>query len=128
MNKVFLIGNLTKDPEIMTTQNGNSITRFTLAVQSRFKNEDGEKDCDFINCVAWKTLADNIYKYLKKGKKCSIVGSIKTRSFDAPDGTKRYVTEINCEEIEFLSPVEKSENDSSEQQKLEPIDEDNLPF
>lgn len=127
MNKAFLIGNLTKDPEMTTTSNGISVTRFAIAVSRKYENANGERETDFINCVAWRGLAENIYKYLKKGKKCCVVGNIQTRSYDAEDGSKRYVTEINCEDCEFLSPIEKSSENNNEPE-LQPIDDDGLPF
>lgn len=140
MNKVILVGNLTRDPELVTTNNGISLCRFTLAVQRRFSN-DGEREADFINIVVWRGQADNCYKYLKKGSKAGVVGSIQTRSYDGNDGTKRYATEVVAEEVEFLSnksssneaeaPSEsgsKSTGKSDVVNKFEPIDDDNLPF
>lgn len=127
MNKVFLIGNLTKDPEHTTTSTGVTVARFTIAVSRKYENANGERETDFINCVAWRGLADNIYKYLKKGKKCCVVGAIQTRSYDAEDGSKRYVTEINCEDCEFLTPLEKVAEDT-EEAAMQPIDDDGLPF
>ena len=103
MNKCILIGNLTKDPEISTTSNGVSVCRFTLAVTRRYSNSEGERDTDFINIVAWRSLADNCHKFIKKGSKVAVVGNIQSRSYDATDGTKRYVTEIVAEEVEFLT-------------------------
>lgn len=102
MNKVILIGNLTKDPELTTTTSGTSVCRFTLAVSRRFTNSEGERKTDFINIVAFKNLADNCHKFLKKGSKAAVVGNIQTRSYDAQDGTKRYVTEVVAEEVEFI--------------------------
>ena len=126
-NKVWLLGNLTKDPESQTTSSGITVCKFTLAVQRKFSNANGEKETDFINIVAWRTLAENCIKYLSKGKKVAVVGAIQTRSYDAQDGTKRYVTEIMAEEVEFLSPSEKQETE-----KVEKLDEseigDILPF
>ena len=90
MNKAFLVGNLTRDPELTTTPNGISVCRFAIAVQRRFANSDGERDADFINIVAWRGLAENVAKYVKKGKKVCVVGSIQTRSYEAQDGSKRY--------------------------------------
>lgn len=131
MNKCILIGNLTKDPEISTTSNGVSVCRFTLAVTRRYSNSEGERDTDFINIVAWRSLADNCHKFIKKGSKVAVVGNIQSRSYDATDGTKRYVTEIVAEEVEFLS-TRNSDNDQKEKKedvsKLEPIDDDSLPF
>ena len=94
MNKVYLIGNLTKDPELSQTNSGISVCRFTLAVSRRFQNADGERETDFLNIVVWRGQADNCHKFLKKGSKCAVSGSIQSRSYDAQDGTKRYVTEI----------------------------------
>jgi len=131
MNKCILIGNLTKDPEITTTSNGVSVCRFTLAVTRRFANSEGERDTDFINIVAWRALADNCHKFIKKGSKVAVVGNIQSRSYDATDGTKRYVTEIVAEEVEFLNtrnsdaPVSDKKDEVT---KLEPIDDDSLPF
>ena len=92
MNKVFLVGNLTKDPELSTTTNGISVCRFSLAVSRRYVGASGERETDFINIVVWRGQAENCHKYLKKGSKCGIVGTLQTRSYDAQDGTKRYVT------------------------------------
>lgn len=114
MNKVILIGNLTKDPEHMSTTNGVSVCRFTLAVQRKFAGQDGEREADFINIVTWRGLADNCHKFLSKGKKCGIVGEIQTRSYDAQDGTKRYVTEVVASEVEFLSAKDQTDGGSQE--------------
>lgn len=133
MNKVILIGNLTKDPELSTTNSGINYCRFTLAVPKRFSNQ-GERDAEFINIVVWRVQADNCHKYLKKGSKACVVGSLQTRSYDAQDGSKRYVTEVVAEEVEFLSTKNNndnanvntsSDNDASE---LQPIEDDTLPF
>ena len=134
MNKVILVGNLTKDPELVTTNNGISLCRFTLAVQRRFTTSDGEREADFINIVVWRAQADNCYKYLKKGSKIAVVGSIQNRSYEAQDGSKRFTTDIMADEIEFLS----TKNDdgsvvtpgepSSPVADLQPIDDDSLPF
>ncbi len=143
MNKVILVGNLTRDPELITTTNGVSLCRFSLAVQRRFAGQDGEREADFINIVVWRAQADNCYKYLKKGSKCGVVGSLQTRSYDAQDGTKRYSTDVVADEVEFLStkgtsnseeisePAEagsKSSGKNDVVNKFEPIDDDNLPF
>jgi len=131
MNKCILIGNLTKDPEITTTSNGVSVCRFTLAVTRRFANSEGERDTDFISIVAWRALADNCHKFIKKGSKVAVVGNIQSRSYDATDGTKRYVTEIVAEEVEFLNTRAQDgqvPERKDEVTKLEPIDDDSLPF
>lgn len=130
MNKAILIGNLTKDPELTTTNNGVSVCRFTLAVSRRFANAEGERETDFINIVVWRNLADNCHKFLKKGSKAAVVGNIQSRSYDANDGTKRYITEIVAEEVEFISTKSDMTSPRGEDEvaKLEPITDDNLPF
>ena len=137
MNKVILIGNLTKDPEISTTQNGVSVCRFTVAVSRKFTNAEGERETDFINVIVWRTLADNCHMFLKKGSKAAIVGSIQTRSYDGTDGTKRYITEVVADEVEFISTKNADSADAEPKQekakkedvsKLEPISDNDLPF
>lgn len=103
MNKAFIIGNLTRDPELRTTASGISVCTFTLAVNRPFANQQGVRETDFIPVVVWRKQAENCKQYLSKGRKCAVSGSIQTRSYDAQDGTKRYVTEIIAEEVEFLS-------------------------
>ena len=104
MNKAELIGNLTRDPEVRTTQSGVTVATFTLAVQRKFANAQGVKEADFIPIVAWRQLGELCGRYLSKGNKAAVTGSIQTRSYDAQDGTKRYVTEIIADEVDFLSP------------------------
>ena len=103
MNKWIGIGNLASDPETRTTQSGISTCSFRLAVQRKFANAQGVKEADFINIVAWRQLADLCSKYLVKGRKVAVEGSIQTRSYDAQDGSKRYVTEVVADSVEFLA-------------------------
>lgn len=130
MQKFICIGNLTKDPDLTTTTSGLSVAKFTVAVPRKFKNAQGEKEVDFLNVVVWRTLADNCGKYLKKGSKCSVVGTVQNRSYEAQDGTKRYITEIVAEEVEFLSTAPKKEetNTKENEPELTPIDDNSLPF
>ena len=130
MNKVILIGNLTKNPELSTTSNGISVCKFGIAVQRKFTNADGERDVDFFKIIVWRGLADNCGKYLSKGKKAAIVGSLHTRTYDDKDGNKRYVTEIIAAEVEFLSPKAEQEEipQSKAEASLKPVDDDDLPF
>ncbi len=140
MNKVVLIGNLSRDPELSTTNGGVSVCRFTLAVQRRFQNADGERDADFINIVVWRAQAENCHKYLKKGAKCAVEGRIQTSSYDAQDGSRRYVTEVVADNVEFIGgrrddgeAIEKTDSPRPAQNSkpvadLEPIDDDSLPF
>ena len=102
MNKVILVGNLTKDPELVTTNNGISLCRFTLAVQRRFTTSDGEREADFINIVAWNATAQNCGKYLVKGSQVAVSGSIQTGSYER-DGVKRQTFDIRADQVEFLS-------------------------
>lgn len=104
MNRVELVGRLTKDPEMRTTTSGTAVTRFTLAVSRNFVNKNGEKEADFINCSAWGRQAANVAKYCHKGSLVSAEGRIRTSSYDAQDGTKRYVTEVVCDFVNFLTP------------------------
>ena len=142
MNKVVLIGNLTRDPELTTTANGVNFCRFTIAVSRNFSSSDGEREADFLPIIAWRAQADNCYKYLKKGSKVAVVGSVQTRNYEASDGTRRYVTEIVAENVEFISTKAASTDGEDDGQKaptpkeekedvvakFEPIDDDNLPF
>lgn len=103
MNRVALIGRLTKDPELRTTQGGTSVCSFNLAVNRKVKAE-GQPDADFISCVAWGKTADNMYTYLHKGSLIGVEGRIQTRSYDNQQGQKVYVTEVQCESVQFLEP------------------------
>jgi len=128
MNKVILIGRVTKDTELTTTTNGVNVAKNTLAVNRKFKNANGEYEADFINIIAWRNLAELLHKYTKKGDRVGIVGSIQTRSYDAPDGSKRYITEIVVDELEFLESKNVTKDSPENNAKLEPISDDDLPF
>lgn len=112
MNKVLLVGRLTRDPELRTTQSGMAVARFTVAVNQNYTNRNGERGTDFINCVVWERQASNVSKYCHKGTLVSVEGRITSRSYDAQDGSKRYVTEVVCENVNFLSP-KSNENGAS---------------
>lgn len=102
MNKVVLIGRLTKDPELrFTPGNGTAVASFTLAVDRRFKKE-GQQEADFVPIVVWGKQAESTANYMSKGKLMGVSGRIQTRSYDAKDGTKRYVTEVVADEVQFL--------------------------
>ena len=102
MNRVVLVGRLTKDPELRTTSSGISQTRFTLAVNRRGTGENGQREADFISCVAWRGTAEAIAKYLKKGRELAVEGRIQTGSYDAQDGTKRYTTDVVVDNFTFI--------------------------
>lgn len=103
MNKVVLLGRLTKDIEVRYTESGTAVGNLTLAVKRRIKNTDGEYESDFINCVCWKETAETMNKYLKKGDPVLVEGRIQTRSFEDKDGNKRYATEVVIEHMDFVS-------------------------
>ena len=101
MNKVILIGNLASDPELRRTQSDIPVCTFRIAVQRRFANQQGVREADFIPIVVWRQTAELCARFLTKGRKCAVVGQLQTRSYDAQDGTKRYVTEVVVDNIEF---------------------------
>lgn len=136
MNKALIIGNLTKDIELRANDNGNSVTAFTVAVPRTYNREE----TDFINCKAWGKVAENMSKYCGKGSKVAIDGRIQVRSYDAQDGTKKYVTEVIADSVEFLSTKKESEKENDvavTEDKTDPfvdfsnevaLTDDDLPF
>ena len=102
MNKVFLIGRLTRDPELRYTSSNVAVATFSLAVNRNFTNQDGEREADFINIQVWKNIAENCSKYLTKGSQVAVDGRIQARNYDAQDGSKRYVTEVVADNVQFL--------------------------
>ena len=104
MNRVVLVGRLTKDPELRYTPNGVPVATFTLAVNRTFSNQQGESEADFINCVVWRKPAENVANFLKKGSLAGVDGRIQTRNYEGQDGKRVYVTEILAESVQFLEP------------------------
>ncbi len=102
MNKVVLVGRLTRDPEVRSTSSGSSTARFTVAVNRNFKNKDGQYDADFVSCVAFRNTADFVSKFFKKGSMIGLEGRIQTGSYDAQDGSKRYTTDVVVDNVEFV--------------------------
>lgn len=130
MNKVLLLGRLTKAPELRATPSGVSVTSFTVAVNRRFKKDE----TDFINCIAWRNTAEFISKYFGKGSMIAIVGSIQTGSYEK-DGQKHYTTDINVEEVYFAGSKPEASQNSEEQTEFNIDDsfmpmpgDDDLPF
>lgn len=125
MNNVMLIGNLTKDVEVRETPSGKAVTTLSVAINRPFGDET-----DSFNVTVWGKQAENCAKFLKKGSKVGIVGYLYNRSYEANDGTKRTVTEINASEVEFLSPKqeENAETVTRVRPQLEEIDDNQLPF
>ena len=136
MNKVYLIGNLTRDPEVSETTGGVPYCRFSIAVNRNFTNADGNREADFFNIIVWRGQAEPCGRFLKKGSKIALVGSLQNRSYEDKDGVKRNVTDIIANEVEFLTPKSaQSEFDDApmvsakrERPQLEAIDDNQLPF
>lgn len=132
MNKVVLIGRLTKDPELkFTPGSGTAVTTFNIAVERRYKKE-GQAQADFIPVVVWGKVAEATANYTAKGKLVAVSGRIETRSYDAKDGTKRYITEVVAEEVQFLEWTTNKNNainnDPSYCTDVTPVDDDDIPF
>lgn len=119
MNKVFLIGRLTKDPELRYTGSNIAVATFTVAVNKPFANQNGEREADFINIVVWRKQAENVKNYLSQGSQVAIDGRIQTRSYDDQEGKKRYVTEVVADNVQFLD----TKNSRNNSQSM-PIDND----
>ena len=140
MNKAILVGNLARDPESRATQSGTPVCTFTVAVNRRYTNQQGTREADFIPVVTWRGLAENCSRFLRKGSKVAVVGSIQVRNYDANDGTKRYVTEIIADEVQFLDskssgqsaegkpPAEEAPAEDQDIPGFSVIEDDDLPF
>ena len=135
MQKITIIGNLTHNPETRTTPSGVSVCSFTVAVNRRFANQDGEKQTDFFRVNARRGLAENCAKYLAKGRKVAVIGELQARLYDGKDGEKRMSLDVQADEVEFLTP--KSQAEQPEQTEQQPnadangftdINPDDLPF
>ena len=117
MNKVILIGRLTRDPELRYTSSNVATATFSIAVDRNFTNQNGEREADFINIVVWRKQAENCKNYLTKGSQVAIEGRIQTRNYDGQDGKKVYVTEVVADNVQFLGG--KGSNNSSNQNSLD---------
>lgn len=127
INKVVLVGRLTKNPEYRTTPNGISISTFTLAVNRTFTNSNGEREADFINVVTFKKQADNVNNYLSKGSLVGVEGRIQTRNYENNEGQRIYVTEVVAERVHFLDSKGNSQQKNSSQQQRQ-VPAGNVPF
>lgn len=131
MNKIILIGNMVADPETRTTQTGGTQCTFRIAVQRRFPDKQtGKRESDFFTVLCWGKLAEFVSKYMTKGRKAAVEGSVQMRSYDASDGSKRYVTEVIADNVEFCDS--KSEGAQSGAQAAQggfaEVDDEELPF
>jgi len=128
MNKTILIGRPVKDPELkFTPGTGTAVVTFTLAVDRQFK-KDGQKEADFIPVVVWGKQAEATANYSAKGKLIGVAGRIQTRSYDAKDGTKKYVTEVVAEEVQFLEWASKPGQAHDNSEEMTPVDDGDVPF
>ncbi|MCE5652519.1 single-stranded DNA-binding protein [Staphylococcus pseudintermedius] len=139
LNRVVLVGRLTKDPEFRTTQSGVEVATFTLAVNRNYKNKNGEQQADFINCIVFRKQAENVNNYLNKGNLAGVDGRLQSRSYENQEGRRIFVTEVICDSVQFL---ETKNNNQSQQQGQAPardnpfanangpidIDDEDLPF
>lgn len=134
INRVVLVGRLTKDPEYRVTPAGVQVATFTLAVNRAFKNAKGEQEADFLNCVVFRKPAENVNNYLKKGSLAGVEGRLQSRSYENNEGKRVYVTEVVCDSVQFLEP-KGSNQGQPKQQANDPfantgadVDDDDLPF
>lgn len=142
INKVILVGRITKDPEVKYTTSNIAVSTFTLAVPRAFSDNSGERATDFIQCVVWRKQAENLAKYVKKGALLGVEGRIQNRSYETPEHERRYITEVVCDAIQFLdtrteveansynSPDGNNNNEDplfNSSKKLD-VSEDDLPF
>ena len=142
MNKIYLIGNLTRDPELVETASGVQRCRFTIAVNRNYRNTDGERQADFFNCTAWRGLAETISRYTKKGTKVCVVGSVEMREYEDNTGARRTAVDVIVQDFEILTPRQDdgSSFDTAEpaprtttaprrKPQLQPMDDDgDIPF
>ncbi len=137
MNKLTIIGNLTADPEMRSTPSGVTVCTFTVAVNRRFANADGDRITDFFRVNAWRQLGDTCGKYLAKGRKVAVVGELQARTYQAKDGTTRMSLDVAADEVEFLSPKESDSAtvqngtvtlDKPQNDGFTDISSDDLPF
>lgn len=133
MNKVFLIGNITRDLELSETNSGIAVCRFSIAVNRRRTSEDAEQQTDFFNVTAWRGLAETVARYCKKGNKVAVSGQIQIRQYEDREGAKRTSVDVVAEEVEFLSPKSNDEVRTAEEPKKKPAlqafeDDSDIPF
>jgi len=141
LNRVVLVGRLTKDPDLRYTPNGVAVANFTIAVNRPFNSEGGQ-DADFINCVVWRRAAENLANYMKKGSQVGVDGRLQSRSFDNSEGKRVFVTEVVADSVQFLESKgdsqqnnqqsnqhqnQKQQNESPDGQPID-ISDDDLPF
>ena len=137
INNVVLVGRMTRDAELRHTPQNQAVATFTLAVNRNFKNQSGEREADFINCVIWNRQAENLANWAKKGALIGITGRIQTRNYDNQQGQRVYVTEVVADNFQLLESRNKAADQSSMDDQMPPdfgnnnpmdISDDDLPF
>lgn len=133
MNRITLIGNLVRDPESRTTNSGSSVCSFTVAVNRRGKQAEGQPEADFFRVSAWNKMGENCQKYLTKGKKVAVVGSVSVHTYQAQDGTTKASLEVFAQDVEFLSPIGVATEQTAQAPHGQPTDvtgqiDSDLPF
>ena len=137
MNKIMLIGNLTRDPELRSTSSGVTVCSFTIAVNRRFAQQGGERQTDFFRINAWRQLGETCARYLAKGRKVAVIGELQARSYQGNDGATRMSLDVSADEVEFLSPRQQEEGGApAQRQNAAPpdlagftdIQSDDIPF
>lgn len=128
LNRIVLIGRLTADPSLKFTPNGKAVANFSLAVDRQFRNQQGEKEADFINIVVWGTQAENSANFLSKGKLAAVDGRLQIRSYDGQDGQKRWITEVVADNVRFLSPKEGNQTRDNDLGSDVNFSDDQIPF
>ncbi|MBR7817990.1 MULTISPECIES: single-stranded DNA-binding protein [Bacillus] len=113
LNRVVLVGRLTRDPDLRYTPQGTPVVTFTLAVNRTFTNQSGQREADFINCVAWRRTAENVANFLNKGSMAGVDGRLQTRTYDSKEGQRVWVTEVLAESVQFLESKSKSQNEAN---------------
>jgi single-strand DNA-binding protein len=133
LNKIIIMGRLTADVELRATQSGKNVASFTVAVDRDFKGPNGEKETDFINCVAWQGTADFVSKYFQKSSMAVVAGRLQTRRYETSDGQKRTATEVIAENVYFGESKKETANNApttppADFDNFVPIDDEDLPF
>ncbi len=137
MNKIMLIGNLTRDPELRSTSSGVTVCSFTIAVNRRFAQQGGERQTDFFRINAWRQLGETCARYLAKGRKVAVIGELQARTYQGNDGATRMSLDVSADEVEFLSPRQQEESGApAQRQNAAPpdlagftdIQSDDIPF
>ena len=136
MNRVVLVGRITRDPELRYTQSNIAVVSFTIAINRQFLNAQGEQEADFINCVVWRKQAENLAKFVRKGAQLGVDGRLQSRTYQTQTGETRYVTEVVADSIQFLEPKGQTsteyqpevEENHFDDENIDVASDDDLPF